>query len=150
MLATLPRAVCLRPARPAPITTRTRHRHRCPGIMAQSETAGKPIECKAAIAWEAKKPLEVCTVMVAPPGEGEVRIRIVATALCHTDAYTLDGLDPEGERIAHVRRFRCAPDLIAVPRAAPLGRPVPLHPRPRGRGRRGERGPGGDIRGAWR
>eukprot|EP00887_Chlorella_sp_A99_P003999 scaffold11.g3999.t1 len=39
-----------------------------------ADTAGKPIQCKA----------------------GEVRVKIVATALCHTDAYTLDGLDPEG------------------------------------------------------
>uniref|UniRef100_A0A061S8I9 S-(hydroxymethyl)glutathione dehydrogenase n=1 Tax=Tetraselmis sp. GSL018 TaxID=582737 RepID=A0A061S8I9_9CHLO len=61
-----------------------------------SATAGKPIECKAAIAWEAKKPLDVRTVTVDPPGPGEVRIQIKATALCHTDAYTLDGLDPEG------------------------------------------------------
>ncbi|GIL73470.1 hypothetical protein Vretimale_17692 [Volvox reticuliferus] len=61
-----------------------------------AQTAGQPIECKAAIAWEAKKPLEVRTVTLAPPGPGEVRIKIVATALCHTDAYTLDGLDPEG------------------------------------------------------
>ncbi|GAB4822531.1 hypothetical protein N2152v2_009577 [Parachlorella kessleri] len=61
-----------------------------------SDTAGKPIECKAAVAWEAKKPLEVCTVTVDPPQAGEVRIRIVATALCHTDSYTLDGHDPEG------------------------------------------------------
>ena len=38
--------------------------------------AGKPIECKAAIAWEAKKPLEVRTVTVAPPGPGEVRVQI--------------------------------------------------------------------------
>lgn len=59
-------------------------------------TAGKPIECWAAVAWEAKKPLDVCKVTVAPPGPGEVRIKIAATALCHTDAYTLDGLDPEG------------------------------------------------------
>jgi len=57
---------------------------------------GKPIECKAAIAWEAKAPLEVTTVVVDPPKAGEVRIKVVATALCHTDAYTLDGLDPEG------------------------------------------------------
>ena len=39
--------------------------------------------------------MQVRTVTVAPPQAGEVRIRIVATALCHTDAYTLDGLDPE-------------------------------------------------------
>jgi S-(hydroxymethyl)glutathione dehydrogenase / alcohol dehydrogenase len=60
------------------------------------DTAGKPIECKAAVAWEANKPLDVTTVTIAPPGPGEVRVKIEATALCHTDAYTLDGDDPEG------------------------------------------------------
>eukprot|EP00200_Dunaliella_tertiolecta_P005609 CAMPEP_0202351294 /NCGR_PEP_ID=MMETSP1126-20121109/8000_1 /ASSEMBLY_ACC=CAM_ASM_000457 /TAXON_ID=3047 /ORGANISM="Dunaliella tertiolecta, Strain CCMP1320" /LENGTH=382 /DNA_ID=CAMNT_0048943389 /DNA_START=151 /DNA_END=1299 /DNA_ORIENTATION=+ len=60
------------------------------------ETAGKPIQCKAAVAWAPNKPLDVTTVTVAPPGPGEVRVRIAATALCHTDAYTLDGMDPEG------------------------------------------------------
>jgi S-(hydroxymethyl)glutathione dehydrogenase/alcohol dehydrogenase len=59
-------------------------------------TAGKPIECLAAIAWEAEKPLDVTTVIVDPPQKGEVRVKIEATALCHTDAYTLDGHDPEG------------------------------------------------------
>ncbi|KAL6783698.1 GSNOR1 [Auxenochlorella protothecoides x Auxenochlorella symbiontica] len=59
-------------------------------------TVGKVIECKAAIAWDAKQPLEVATVSVDPPQAGEVRIRIMATALCHTDSYTLDGHDPEG------------------------------------------------------
>ncbi|KAG2484258.1 hypothetical protein HYH03_016903 [Edaphochlamys debaryana] len=61
-----------------------------------ADTAGKPIDCKAAVAWGPKQPLEVRTVTVAPPGPGEVRVKIAATALCHTDAYTLDGLDPEG------------------------------------------------------
>ncbi|CAL1283533.1 unnamed protein product [Larinioides sclopetarius] len=55
-----------------------------------------PIQCKAAVAWEPKKPLSLETVEVAPPKAGEVRIKILATAVCHTDAYTLDGLDPEG------------------------------------------------------
>ena len=50
----------------------------------------------AAVAFEAKKPLEIVQVTVAPPQVGEVRVKMVATALCHTDAYTLDGLDPEG------------------------------------------------------
>mmetsp|Transcript_40088 Transcript_40088/g.55703 ORF Transcript_40088/g.55703 Transcript_40088/m.55703 type:complete len:382 (-) Transcript_40088:185-1330(-) len=59
-------------------------------------TEGKPIECKAAIAWEANKPLDIRTITVAPPQEGEVRIKIFSTALCHTDAYTLSGCDPEG------------------------------------------------------
>ena len=64
------------------------------GLLA---TNGKPIECRAAIAWEAKKPLDVTTVIVAPPQAGEVRVKVLANALCHTDVYTLDGLDPEGK-----------------------------------------------------
>lgn len=58
---------------------------------------GKPIECKAAVAWEPKKPLIIETVEVAPPKAGEVRIKLLATAICHTDAYTLSGSDPEGK-----------------------------------------------------
>lgn len=54
------------------------------------------IECKAAVAWEPKKPLSIEIVQVAPPKAGEVRIQVLATGVCHTDAYTLDGLDPEG------------------------------------------------------
>jgi S-(hydroxymethyl)glutathione dehydrogenase/alcohol dehydrogenase len=46
--------------------------------------AGQPIDCKAAIAWDSKKKLDVTTVTVDPPGPGEVRVKIVATALCHT------------------------------------------------------------------
>lgn len=61
-----------------------------------ADTAGKTIECKAAVAWAPNKPLDVRTVTVDPPSAGEVRIQIKATALCHTDSYTLDGLDPEG------------------------------------------------------
>ncbi|KAM7051893.1 alcohol dehydrogenase class-3 [Acridotheres tristis] len=54
------------------------------------------IKCKAAVAWEAGKPLSIEEVEVAPPKAHEVRIKIVATALCHTDTYTLSGADPEG------------------------------------------------------
>merc|ERR1719361_2400129 len=60
------------------------------------ETAGKEIECLAAVAFEPKKPLELVKIKVEPPMKGEVRIKTVAVALCHTDAYTLDGFDPEG------------------------------------------------------
>lgn len=60
------------------------------------KTDGKVITCKAAVAWEAKKPLDVTEVQVAPPKAGEVRVKVVANALCHTDIYTLDGHDPEG------------------------------------------------------
>ncbi|KAF6207627.1 hypothetical protein GE061_016074 [Apolygus lucorum] len=59
-------------------------------------TVGQVIKCKAAVAWAAKQPLSIETVEVAPPKAGEVRVKIVNTAICHTDAYTLDGHDPEG------------------------------------------------------
>lgn len=54
------------------------------------------IKCKAAVSWEAKKPLVLEDVEVAPPKKNEVRVKILATAICHTDAYTLGGHDPEG------------------------------------------------------
>merc|ERR1712100_27583 len=59
-------------------------------------TAGKPITCRAAVAWEAGKPLSIEEIEVAPPKAGEVRVKIHATGCCHTDAYTLSGGDPEG------------------------------------------------------
>jgi len=58
--------------------------------------SAQTITCKAAIAWEAGKPLSIEEVQVAPPKAGEVRVRIVATGVCHTDAFTLSGEDPEG------------------------------------------------------
>lgn len=61
-----------------------------------SETAGQVIHCKAAVAWEAKKPLSLEEIEVAPPKAHEVRMKVLATAVCHTDAYTLSGVDPEG------------------------------------------------------
>jgi|TARA_B100000965_G_scaffold366675_1_gene352034 S-(hydroxymethyl)glutathione dehydrogenase/alcohol dehydrogenase len=54
------------------------------------------IKSRAAVAFEANKPLEIVEVDVAPPKEGEVLVKIVATGVCHTDAYTLSGADPEG------------------------------------------------------
>lgn len=54
------------------------------------------IKCKAAVAWEPKQPLSYEEVEVAPPKAHEVRIKILYTAVCHTDAYTLSGQDPEG------------------------------------------------------
>lgn len=59
-------------------------------------TAGKVIKCKAAVAWEAGKPLSIEDIEVDPPKAGEVRVKIFATGVCHTDAYTLSGKDPEG------------------------------------------------------
>ena len=54
------------------------------------------MKSRAAVAWEAGKPLEIESVDVEGPREGEALVRIVATGVCHTDAYTLSGDDPEG------------------------------------------------------
>lgn len=59
-------------------------------------TAGQPIKCKAAVAWEPAKPLVIEEVEIAPPKDDEVRIKLTATGVCHTDAYTLSGADAEG------------------------------------------------------
>jgi len=59
-------------------------------------TTGKPITCRAAVAWAPKEPLKVETVVVAPPKKGEVRLKIICNSLCHTDVYTWEGSDPEG------------------------------------------------------
>ncbi|RYR41709.1 hypothetical protein Ahy_A08g038116 isoform D [Arachis hypogaea] len=52
-----------------------------------SNTAGQIIKCRAAVAWEAGKPLVIEEVEVAPPKAGEVRLKILYTSLCHTDVY---------------------------------------------------------------
>lgn len=54
------------------------------------------IKSKAAIAWGANQPLSIEEVDVMPPQAGEVRLRIIASGVCHTDAFTLSGEDPEG------------------------------------------------------
>ena len=54
------------------------------------------MDTRAAVAFEAGKPLNVETVQIAGPKEGEVMVEIKATGICHTDAFTLSGDDPEG------------------------------------------------------
>ena len=54
------------------------------------------MEVKAAVAWEAGQPLSLETVQLEGPKAGEVLVEIKATGICHTDAYTLSGADPEG------------------------------------------------------
>ena len=54
------------------------------------------MKSRAAIAFEAGKPLTIGTVELDGPKQGEVLIEIAATGICHTDAYTLSGADPEG------------------------------------------------------
>ncbi|MCY1411727.1 S-(hydroxymethyl)glutathione dehydrogenase [compost metagenome] len=54
------------------------------------------IKSRAAVAFAPNQPLEIVEVDVALPKAGEVLVRIVASGVCHTDAYTLSGADPEG------------------------------------------------------
>ncbi|HBU29813.1 MAG TPA: S-(hydroxymethyl)glutathione dehydrogenase, partial [Thiobacillus sp.] len=54
------------------------------------------MKSRAAVAWEPKKPLSIEEVDVEGPREGEVLLKVVASGVCHTDAFTLSGDDPEG------------------------------------------------------
>lgn len=54
------------------------------------------IKTRAAVAWGPGQPLSIEEVDLMPPQKGEVLVRIVATGVCHTDAFTLSGEDPEG------------------------------------------------------
>ena len=54
------------------------------------------MKTKAAVAFEASKPLEIVELDLEGPKEGEVLVEIKASGICHTDAYTLSGADPEG------------------------------------------------------
>jgi S-(hydroxymethyl)glutathione dehydrogenase/alcohol dehydrogenase len=52
---------------------------------------------RAAVAWEANKPLTIETIDIEGPKSGEVLVEVMASGVCHTDAYTLSGLDSEGK-----------------------------------------------------
>lgn len=54
------------------------------------------MKARAAVAWEAKKPLAIEVIDVEGPREGEVLLKVIASGVCHTDAFTLSGEDPEG------------------------------------------------------
>ena len=54
------------------------------------------MDVRAAVAIDAGKPLTIETVQLEGPKAGEVLVEIKATGICHTDAYTLSGADPEG------------------------------------------------------
>lgn len=54
------------------------------------------MDVKAAVAFEAGRPLTVTTVQLEGPRDGEVLVEIMATGICHTDEFTLSGADPEG------------------------------------------------------
>nr|WP_251044157.1 MULTISPECIES: S-(hydroxymethyl)glutathione dehydrogenase/class III alcohol dehydrogenase [unclassified Lysobacter] len=58
--------------------------------------SSRVIKSRAAVAFAAGQPLQIVEIDVEPPRAGEVLVRIAATGVCHTDAFTLSGDDPEG------------------------------------------------------
>src|SRR6266436_10123504 len=80
-----------------------RARKKCIGVVpgkrnrkSQNLEGEGQMKTRAAVAFEAKKPLEIVELDLDGPKAGEVLVEIKATGICHTDAYTLDGLDSEG------------------------------------------------------
>jgi S-(hydroxymethyl)glutathione dehydrogenase/alcohol dehydrogenase len=61
-----------------------------------NESTTMSIKSRAAVAFAANQPLQIVEVDVEAPKAGEVLVRIVASGVCHTDAFTLSGDDPEG------------------------------------------------------
>jgi len=85
------------------------------------------MKTRAAVAFAAKKPLEIVELDLEGPKAGEVLVEIKATGICHTDAYTLDGFDSEGifPSILGHRDRRPRPNNLS-PRAA-RSFSTPLH-----------------------
>ena len=69
------------------------------------------MDVRAAVATAAGKPLEITTVRLEGPREGEVMVEVKATGVCHTDEFTLSGADPEGSR---PRSWRCGTPLPTI------------------------------------
>ncbi len=63
------------------------------------------MKSRAAVAFAPGKPLEIVEIDVAPPKKGEVLIKVTHTGVCHTDAFTLSGDDPEVTRKVSSRWF---------------------------------------------
>ena len=96
----LGRALALAPARGSSLRGPARaFASRMPEVedagLKWSTGTGAPLECRAAVAFGVDD-LRTTDVVVAAPKAGEVRLRVVANALCHTDIYTLEGSDPDG------------------------------------------------------
>ena len=84
------------------------------------------MKTRAAVAFEAKKPLEIVEVDLEGPKAFEVLVEIKATGICHTDAYTLDGLDSEGlfPSVLVGGAASSRPQSRCLPHQPPAGRTV--------------------------
>lgn len=65
-----------------------------------TDYTGKPVQCNAAVLRKFGEPLSVEKITVDPPKTHEVRVKVLYSALCHTDTYTASGSDPEGQEMA--------------------------------------------------
>src|SRR5580704_8885526 len=81
---------------PSPRASWPRYTAPAGGTAPRSQRKGSIMETRAAVAHQAGQPLSIETVQLAGPKAGEVLVEIKATGICHTDAYTLSGADPEG------------------------------------------------------
>ena len=70
---------------------------KCCSTIKQNNDKENDMKSRAAVAFQAGKPLEIVEVDLEGPKSGEVLIEIKATGICHTDAFTLSGDDPEGQ-----------------------------------------------------
>jgi S-(hydroxymethyl)glutathione dehydrogenase/alcohol dehydrogenase len=77
----------------SPLVHRASLRH---SRKTQGRREAKSMQTRAAVAWQAGKPLAIETIEIEGPKAAEVLVEIKATGICHTDAYTLSGADPEG------------------------------------------------------
>src|SRR3954451_7226986 len=89
-----PRASCYRPWLPFPFE----HWPNGFGVARRGRLheGTDSMKTRAAVAFAPKQPLEIVELDLDGPKAGEVLVEIKATGICHTDAYTLDGLDSEG------------------------------------------------------
>ena len=78
-------------------TTPVLHKGALASAPRRARRSGVLRKTKAAVAYEAGKPLVIETVDLAGPQAGEVLVEIRATGVCHTDEFTRSGGDPEGE-----------------------------------------------------
>ncbi|PHT50471.1 hypothetical protein CQW23_10218 [Capsicum baccatum] len=79
-----------------------------------SSTAGHVIRCKAALAWEAGKPLVIEEVDVAPPQQMEVRLKILFTSLCHTDVCFWEAKRSNNKLQHHIEVSECHQHILNV------------------------------------
>src|SRR5215475_1553619 len=83
---------------PNPVLCGNTHRGKAASPLSHNghRQRGIAMDVRAAVATSAGKPLEISTVQLGGPREGEVMVEIKATGVCHTDEFTLSGADPEG------------------------------------------------------